>query len=315
MKKPDIKKIRNLISHALRPDRMAARRILKRLDDNRGNAGDLEKQTRQLMELKNRLKASVSARHARIKSRPTPEFSPELPITSKKDEIIAAIRRNPVVIVSGETGSGKTTQIPKFCLEAGRGIDGLIGCTQPRRIAATTVARRIAAELGETAGQSVGYKIRFHEKAGKDGYIKIMTDGILLAEAQGDPWLNSYDALIVDEAHERNLNIDFLLGILTNLLRKRKDLKLVITSATIDTQKFSKAFNNAPVIEVSGRMFPVEIHYLPADQEKEPDELSHIEMAALAVDRIQRENPFGDVLVFMPTEQGIRETAELIEGR
>ncbi len=315
MQKPDIKKIRDLIPHALGQDQRTARRTLNRLTGKRGQAVFSAKQEQQLNRLEERLRASVATRHARIKSRPKPQFPPELPITAKKDDIIEAIRRNPVVIVSGETGSGKTTQIPKFCLAAGRGVSGLIGCTQPRRIAATTVARRIAAELGETAGQSVGYKIRFHEKAAREGYIKIMTDGVLLAEAQGDPWLNSYDTLIVDEAHERSLNIDFLLGILKNLLRKRKDLKLIITSATIDTEKFSRAFSNAPVIEVSGRMFPVDVRYLPPDEAKDADEQSHIEMAALAVDKIQRDNPFGDILVFMPTEQGIRETRELIEGR
>ncbi|MCP3954884.1 MAG: ATP-dependent RNA helicase HrpA, partial [Desulfobacterales bacterium] len=315
MKKTDTQKIRDLIPHALGPDRRAARRTLNRLTGKHNRADLTAKQAQQLTGLADRLRTSVATRHARIKTRPVPEFPPELPITAKKDDITAAIRRNPVVIVSGETGSGKTTQIPKFCLAAGRGIDGLIGCTQPRRIAATTVARRIAEELGETAGQSVGYKIRFHEKAARDGYIKIMTDGVLLAEAQGDPWLNSYDTLIVDEAHERSLNIDFLLGILKKLLVKRKDLKLVITSATIDTEKFSKAFNNAPVIEVSGRMYPVDVRYLPADQDKDADEQSHIELAARAVAKIQHDNPFGDILVFMPTEQGIRETRELIEGR
>ncbi len=316
MQKTRMKKIKNLIPHALRADRLAAHRTLKRLENHRGKAAPApEKAASQLRALEDRVRASIASRHARVKARPKPEFSEDLPITAKKDEIIAAIKRHPVVIISGETGSGKTTQIPKFCLAAGRGIDGLIGCTQPRRIAATTVARRIAAELGETAGQSVGYKIRFQEKSGKNGYIKIMTDGVLLAEAQGDPWLNRYDVLIVDEAHERSLNIDFLLGILKKLQGRRRDLKLIITSATIDTEKFSRAFNNAPVIEVSGRMFPVDVRYLPAEQEKDPDEVSHIEMAAQAVDRIQRQNPFGDILVFMPTEQGIRETTDLIEGR
>lgn len=315
MQKPDIKKIRNLIPHARGPERRAARRSLNRLVDSRVTAMYSPDQIRKLAALEARLRASVAARHARIKNRPVPAFPSELPITNKKDDLIRAIRRHPVIIVAGETGSGKTTQIPKFCLAAGRGIDGMIGCTQPRRIAATTVARRIAAELGEPLGQSVGYKIRFQEKAAAEGYIKIMTDGVLLAEAQGDPWLNSYDTLIVDEAHERSLNIDFLLGILKNLRRKRQDLKLIITSATIDTEKFSKAFDSAPVIEVSGRMYPVDVHYQTPEQTADPDEQSHIELAALAVDRIVRESPRGDILVFMPTEQGIRETAELIEGR
>lgn len=295
MKKQDIEKLRNLIPHALGPDRRSARHTLNRLAGRRGRTDLTAKQAQQLTALESRLRASVAARHDRIKNRPAPQFPPELPITAKKDDIVAAIRHHPVIIVAGETGSGKTTQIPKFCLAAGRGIDGLIGCTQPRRIAATTVARRIAAELGETAGQSVGYKIRFQEKTAKEGYVKIMTDGVLLAEAQGDPWLSNYDTLIVDEAHERSLNIDFLLGILKSLLKKRRDLKLIITSATIDTEKFSKAFDDAPVIEVSGRMFPVEVRYLPADQKKDADEQSHIEMAALAVDKIQRDSPFGDI--------------------
>jgi len=315
MQQPDIKKIRNLIPHARRPERQAARRNLNRLVGNQAQPALSPDQIRKLTALETRLRASVAARQARIKYRPVPAFPAELPITVKKDDIIRAIRRHPVIIVAGETGSGKTTQIPKFCLAAGRGIDGLIGCTQPRRIAATTVARRIAAELDEPLGKSVGYKIRFQEKTAADGYIKIMTDGVLLAEAQGDLWLNSYDTLIVDKAHERSLNIDFLLGILKNLRRKRQDLKLIITSATIDTEKFSKAFDNAPVIEVSGRMYPVDVHYLTPDDTPDPDEQSHIELAALAVDRIVRKNPFGDILVFMPTEQGIRETAELIEGR
>jgi ATP-dependent helicase HrpA len=221
MKQPDIKKIRNLIPHARGPEQRTARRTLNRLVGRQAQPQFSAEQIRQLFGLETRLRASVAARHARIKNRPAVEFPPELPITQKKEDIIAAIQHHPVVIVSGETGSGKTTQIPKFCLAAGRGIDGFIGCTQPRRIAATTVARRIAAELGEAPGQSVGYKIRFQEKAAADGYIKIMTDGVLLAEAQGDPWLNSYDTIIVDEAHERSLNIDFLLGILKNLRRKR----------------------------------------------------------------------------------------------
>jgi len=315
MQKPDIKKIRNLIPHAQGPERRAARRSLDRLVGKQERPKLSPDQIRKLTALEARLRASIATRHARIKNRPAPGFPSELPITAKKDDIIRAIRRHPVNIVAGETGSGKTTQLPKFCLAAGRGLDGMIGCTQPRRIAATTVARRIAAELDEPIGQSVGYKIRFQEKAAPDGYIKIMTDGVLLAEAQGDPWLNSYDTLIVDEAHERSLNIDFLLGILKNLRRKRPDLKLIITSATIDTEKFSKAFDNAPVIEVSGRMYPVDTHYLTPDQTADPDEQSHIELAAKAVDRIVRKNPYGDILVFMPTEQGIRETADLIEGR
>ena len=224
-----------------------------------------------------------------------------------------------MVIISGETGSGKSTQIPKFCLAAGRGIDGKIGCTQPRRIAATTVARRVAEELGEEIGKSVGYKIRFKDRTHPDSFIKFMTDGILLAEAQGDPEMNEYDTIIVDEAHERSLNIDFILGILKTLLRKRKDLKLIVTSATIDTQKFSEAFGNAPVIEVSGRMYPVEVRYYSKGKGKKEDSeqanLEYVETAVQVVDGLQNEFTTGDILIFMPTEQDIRETCELIQGR
>ena len=240
----------------------------------------------------------------------------QLPITDAKAEIIDSIQKNPVTIISGETGSGKTTQIPKFCLAAGRGIDGKIVCTQPRRIAATTVAARIAEELGEVLGQSVGYKIRFQDKTDPDAYIKVVTDGILLAETQGDPWLNEYDTIIVDEAHERSLNIDFVLGILKQLIRRRRNLKLIITSATIDTEKFSKAFDDAPVIEVSGRLYPVETRYFcPDAAPDEKEECTPVELAAQAIDQLTKQNTRGDILVFMPTEQDIREACETLAGR
>ncbi|MCX5881242.1 MAG: DEAD/DEAH box helicase, partial [Deltaproteobacteria bacterium] len=243
-------------------------------------------------------------------------YDPALPIIAKKEDIIQAISEHSVVIVSGETGSGKTTQLPKFCLDAGRGLSGIIGCTQPRRIAAMTVANRIAEEIGETIGQSVGYKIRFTDRTSRHSIIKVMTDGILLAETLNDPFLSRYDTLIVDEAHERSLNIDFILGIIKTLLQKRNDLKLIITSATIDTDKFSKAFDHAPVIEVSGRMYPVEVRYLPPNVSSDTDdEPTPVELAVKAVDRLCRQEPPGDVLVFMPTEQDIRETCELIAGR
>ncbi|MEJ2157795.1 MAG: ATP-dependent RNA helicase HrpA [Desulfobacteraceae bacterium] len=213
--------------------------------------------------------------------------------------------------MAGETGSGKTTQLPKFCLAAGRGIDGWIGVTQPRRIAATTVSRRIAEELREEIGQSVGYKIRFQDTVSDRTRIKVMTDGILLAEAHQDRFLNAYDTLIIDEAHERSLNIDFILGIVKQLLAKRRDLKVIITSATIDTDKFAKAFDRAPVIEVSGRMYPVETRYMePEDEEAGPSE-----RAVTAVDQVVQERRSGDILVFMPTEQDIRDTCEMLKGR
>ncbi|MCG8633828.1 MAG: ATP-dependent RNA helicase HrpA [Desulfobacterales bacterium] len=269
-------------------------------------------------------RASAAVRQARFDNRPGKiRFDPDLPITAKKDEIIQAIRSHPVVIISGETGSGKTTQIPKFCLEAGRGTGGMIGCTQPRRIAAMTVARRIAFELDESLGQSVGYKIRFDDKTPSQAYIKLMTDGILLAETQQDRFLNQYDTLIVDEAHERSLNIDFTLGILRRLVKKRRNLKLIITSATIDTEKFSKAFDNAPVIEVSGRMYPVELIYSPIESagtgEKgggaAADDQGYVEAAARKAANLLVQTRAGDILIFMPTEQDIGETMELLRGR
>ncbi len=266
--------------------------------------------------LEGRLVHSAAIRRQRQASVPRWEPLDALPITACREAIVTAIADHPVVIVAGETGSGKTTQLPKFCLEAGRGLGGLIGCTQPRRIAATTVAQRIADELGDPLGTSVGYKIRFQDRTNRDGYIKVMTDGILLAEAQGDPALTAYDTLIVDEAHERSLNIDFILGILKKLLQRRKDLKLVITSATIDTEKFARAFDAAPIIEVSGRLYPVELRYRPVQEgEGDEGEETYVEAAVSAVNDLVRESPRGDMLVFMPTEQDIRDTCELLEGR
>jgi ATP-dependent helicase HrpA len=265
-------------------------------------------------------RAQVSIKKNRKFTRPSRiTYNLDLPITQKKQAIITAIRENKVVIISGETGSGKTTQIPKFCLEAGQGTTGMIGCTQPRRIAAITVAKRIAEELGEGIGQSVGYKIRFDDKTKGKTCIKIMTDGILLAETQGDGFLNEYDTIIVDEAHERSLNIDFTLGILRRLVKKRQDLKLIITSATIDTQKFSKAFDNAPIIEVTGRMFPVETVYMPFLNKEEEnatiEDQGYVEAAADAANLLLSQSRSGDILVFMPTEQDIGETMELIRGK
>ncbi|MBW2193050.1 MAG: ATP-dependent RNA helicase HrpA [Deltaproteobacteria bacterium] len=308
-----IKKIESLLPDALHRDRLYVQRELSRIKSPKKGTlsdGTIEKR---LLKLEKKLQSSINRKSRRKESLPALTDFPDLPIFAKKDEIIDAVSNHRVVIISGETGSGKTTQIPKFCLAAGRGIDGKIGCTQPRRIAATTVSRRIAEELGEEPGRSVGYKIRFQDKTPPDAFIKIMTDGILLAETQSDPYLNEYDTLIIDEAHERSLNIDFILGYLKTLLIRRSDLNVIITSATIDTEKFSKAFDNAPVIEVSGRMYPVEIRYSPITPEN--DEPAYIETAARMVERLQAESPFGDILIFMPTEQDIRETRELIEGR
>lgn len=216
-----------------------------------------------LSEIAQKIRASQAKYAARLTALPKPEYPLELPVSSKKDDIAKAIESNQVVIVCGETGSGKTTQLPKICLELGRGVAGLIGHTQPRRIAARSVASRIAQELQSPLGEVVGYKVRFNDKLSESSYIKLMTDGILLAETQGDKYLNAYDTIIIDEAHERSLNIDFLLGYLKQLLPKRPDLKIIVTSATIDADRFSQHFGGAPVIEVSGRTYPVEIRYRP----------------------------------------------------
>jgi len=311
-----LQKIESLLPKALIADRYKIGREIARIKRSKARTTPNEKITKRIFLLEKKLQKSIEKRAWRKINRPEPIYNDALPILSKKDDIIDSISNNPVVIISGETGSGKTTQIPKFCLAAGCGIDGKIGCTQPRRIAAMTVSKRIAEEFGETLGKSVGYKIRFQDKTSPNAFIKIMTDGILLAETQNDPYLNEYDTIIVDEAHERSLNIDFILGILKTLLKKRKDLKVVITSATIDTEKFSKAFDHAPVIEVSGRMYPVDVRYLPMDSKFGNDEeQTHVDMAVHAVDRLFKETHSGDMLVFMPTEQDIRETCDLIREK
>lgn len=241
---------------------------------------------------------------------------PALPVSERREEIIEALKVNQVLVITGETGSGKTTQIPKMCLDAGLGLSGMIGCTQPRRVAAFSIARRLADELKVRYGREVGCKVRFNDQSSNETIIKVMTDGILLAETQGDPDLLSYDVLIIDEAHERSLNIDFILGYLRLLLKRRPELKLVITSATIDAQRFSEAFDNAPIIEVSGRLFPVEVRYEPINErsEEEGDE-TYVDSALKAMDEIWRESHVGDVLIFMPTEKDIRETTDRLSGR
>jgi ATP-dependent RNA helicase HrpA len=242
---------------------------------------------------------------------PRPEFPEELPICAKREEIAKAIAAHQVVIVCGETGSGKTTQLPKICLELGRGIAGLIGHTQPRRIAARATAARVAQELKTELGGAVGYKIRFTDKVGQRSYIKVMTDGILLAETQGDRELRQYDTLIIDEAHERSLNIDFLLGYIKQLLPRRPDLKLIVTSATIDADRFSRHFDGAAVIEVSGRLYPVEVRYRPFEEEGDVDLDEAIGDAVEDLARLGQ----GDVLVFLPGEREIREAAEALRKR
>ena len=234
---------------------------------------------------------------------------PDLPVSARREEILKLIAENQVVVIAGETGSGKTTQLPKMCLELGRGVNGLIGHTQPRRIAARSVANRIAEELGSEMGSTVGYKVRFNDQVSENTLVKLMTDGILLAEIQTDRYLNQYDTLIIDEAHERSLNNDFILGYLKQILAKRPDLKVIITSATIDVERFSRHFNNAPIIEVSGRTFPVEVRYRPIVEEEDQDQLQGI---LNAVDELQTEGR-GDILIFMNGEREIRDTAEALQ--
>ena len=250
---------------------------------------------------------SSRARHWRL------EFPPELPISSRAGEIVAAIREHPVLIVAGDTGSGKTTQLPKLCLAAGL---ERIACTQPRRVAAVSLSRRVADELQVPWGREVGCKIRFMDRTGPDTAVKFVTDGMLLAEVQADPMLRGYDTIIIDEAHERSLNIDFLLGHLNQLRHCRRDLKILITSATIDTAAFSRAFDNAPVIQVSGRTYPVEVIYSPVDELlEEAGEFTHLDAVAVAVERILLESDRGDILVFLATERDIREAADLLKSR
>ena len=264
------------------------------------------------------LDRAVARAAARLASLPTPTFPEDLPIAARKDEIANLIREHQVVIVCGETGSGKSTQLPKICLELGRGVRGFIGHTQPRRIAARSIAQRLSEELGTPLGKAVGYKVRFTDRTSPDSFIKVMTDGILLAETQQDRLLLPYDTIIIDEAHERSLNIDFLLGFLKLLLPHRPDLKVIVTSATIDPQRFAAHFETAgvpaPIIEVSGRTYPVETRYRPLKSE-DPDEADRtLEHAILdAVDEVSdpaSPGHHGDILVFLPGEREIRETAE-----
>lgn len=310
MDQTELSELHDLLPGCLRRDRL---RIEERL---RRSARVGHGQERVVTALLNDARRSVRVRHRRHELLPQVSYPESLPIVAKKDEILAAIKANQVVVIAGETGSGKTTQIPKICLEAGIGVEGKIGCTQPRRVAALSISRRIAEELNVPWGQGVGSKIRFSDQTSPESYIKVMTDGILLAEMQADPDLNEYEAIIIDEAHERSLNIDFLLGHLKQILPRRPDLKVVITSATIDTEAFSAAFGGAPVIEVSGRLYPVEIRYMPIDPEcEETGDMTYIDAAVEAVDGVLDESHAGDVLIFMPGERDIRETQDDLVGR
>ncbi|HEY4291705.1 ATP-dependent RNA helicase HrpA [Luteibacter sp.] len=256
--------------------------------------------------------ASTARRAARVASKPVIAVDASLPIAARADDIVKLIREHQVVVIAGETGSGKTTQLPKLCLAAGRGEAGMIGCTQPRRLAARSVATRVAEELGTPIGDKVGFQVRFTEKVSDQALVKFMTDGILLAETQSDPWLSAYDTIIIDEAHERSLNIDFLLGYLKRLAARRPELKIVVTSATIDTERFAAHFDGAPVVAVEGRTYPVEVRYRPPGERVEGNAAQQV---ADAMDEITREDPRGDVLVFLPGEREIRDAHLLLSRR
>ena len=316
MSMPPFERLESQIVQAMIADRHRLRNALGavRATVDLGKPLDEER----LAWLEKDLRQSVGRCAARRKAVPKITFDDGLPISARREEIADAIRNHQVVIVCGETGSGKSTQLPKICLATGRGVAGLIGHTQPRRIAARSVAARIAEEIGSPLGRDVGFKVRFSESIGPQSYIKLMTDGILLAETQSDPFLDQYDTVILDEAHERSLNIDFLIGYLKRLLVKRADLRLIITSATIDAARFAEHFataaGQAPVIEVSGRTYPVEVVWRPIepdDEGNEPDLQDAMRAAVEEVARIDR----GDMLIFMPTERDIHETAKTLRSR
>ncbi|MFG1750299.1 ATP-dependent RNA helicase HrpA [Streptosporangium sandarakinum] len=284
------------------------RRLRRRLDGARKvrNRAAQQKIAAEITSDIEKAERRVAERRAGV---PTITYPESLPVSRRRDDILEAIRDHQVVIVAGETGSGKTTQLPKICLELGRGVKGLIGHTQPRRIAARTVAERVAEELDTPLGEAVGYKVRFTDQVSDGTLVKVMTDGILLAELQGDRDLAQYDTLIIDEAHERSLNIDFILGYLKQLLPRRPDLKIVITSATIDPERFSRHFGDAPIVEVSGRTYPVEVRYRPVEEDDD-----QIQAISDAVDELCAEGP-GDILVFLSGEREIRDTADALSKR
>jgi ATP-dependent helicase HrpA len=336
-----------LVSRAMLRDQWALRRRWEAL---RGKIGPAHVAGEAV--LRREVEASVARRERRQRERPVVRYPEELPVAARREEIVAALTYNQVIVVCGETGSGKTTQLPKICLEMGRGVAGMIGHTQPRRIAARSVAARIAEELGTKVGRQVAFKVRFSDNVSEQTYIKLMTDGILLAETQGDRFLNQYDTIIIDEAHERSLNIDFLLGYLKQLLPRRPDLKVIITSATIDPESFSRHFGGCPVIMVSGRTYPVEVRYRslegrdlsleeddegeiakgktqsakvplqgseskPQDsglrtQDLDEEEPDILKAIVEGVKEVSAEGP-GDVLVFLSGEREIRETAAALE--
>ncbi|MEM8681242.1 MAG: DEAD/DEAH box helicase, partial [Planctomycetota bacterium] len=302
------------ISEAMIRDRFRLRKLLQK--STRIQDPVAGKAAREEFELA--LNESLERVHGRREKLPRLQFAPDLPINEHRERIADAIQTHQVVVVCGETGSGKSTQLPKICLEAGFGVQGMIGHTQPRRLAARSIANRLADELQRPLGKEVGFKIRFTDQTDPATYVKLMTDGILLAETQRDRFLEQYEVVIIDEAHERSLNIDFLLGYIKRLVSKRPELRLVITSATIDAERFSQHFrlrgNPAPIIEVSGRTYPVEIRYQPLTREEEEeedrDQITGIVEAAHELAAIDR----GHILVFLATEREIRETAKRLRA-
>lgn len=299
------------LSQAMLPDRHWLRQQMRKIQQLRRDGKPVDVlQTR----VDRRFQSSVACFNARAQKRPEVTFEQDLPINDHREQIITALREHQVIVVAGETGSGKSTQLPKICLQAGYGVAGLIGHTQPRRIAARTVAQRIAHELKSPLGDAVGYKIRFDDKTKDHTFIKLMTDGILLAEAAGDRFLNQYEVLILDEAHERSLNVDFLLGLLFELLKKRPELRLIITSATIDAERFGEHFGTteapAPVIQVEGRTYPVEVRYRPLESDT-GQSMTIYQGILNAVHELSND---GDILVFLPTERDIREAAKRLKA-
>jgi len=302
-----IKQLKKSISQMMLKDQFSAQRKIQSIQARLKASKPVDEQ---LVKLQQQVEHSCQQVDVRLQQKPQTHYPDALPVSQKRDDIIDAIKQNQVIVICGETGSGKTTQLPKMCLDAGLGIRGMIGHTQPRRLAARSVANRIADELKTELGKTVGYKVRFSDTLGTSSLIKLMTDGILLSEIHHDPFLNQYDCIIIDEAHERSLNIDFLLGYLNQLIKKRRDLKIIITSATIDPQRFAKHFNNAPVIEVSGRTFPVEVEY--RNIENADGESRDLQVAiADCVNEITRHG-YGDILVFLSGERDIRETADYL---
>ncbi len=296
--------LRSWVARCMNKDQYRLSKAIQKLKSLKGDAYQSA-----LHKLQTSIVESVQLRHSRHTNLPEISY-PDLPVTAEKSNIAEAIENNQVVIIAGETGSGKTTQIPKICLELGRGVGGMIAHTQPRRLAARSVASRIAEELNSQIGQHVGFKVRFSDQVTESSYIKLMTDGILLTEIQQDRFLNQYDTIIIDEAHERSLNIDFILGYLRQLLPKRPDLKVIITSATIDPERFSKHFSDAPIISVSGRTYPVDLRYRPLDElpEGEQDQIQGIINGVEELSRLGT----GDILVFLSGEREIRDTAEAL---